>query len=69
MAESDLLQEYLEKGRLEIWWKGVLDAAQKAARIEADEDGAAKAKRRQVELQLKLRLKKKDREAYAQAGG
>lgn len=63
VSESELLQEYLEKGRLEIWWKGVLDAAQKAARIEADEDGAAKAKRRQVELQLKLRLRKKDREA------
>ena len=68
VAESEILQEYLEKGRLGMWWKGVLDAAQKAARVEADENGAAKAQRHDAQIALKLRMRTKNREAMPKQG-
>ena len=61
-AEAELLQAYLEKGRLEEAWKGVRKAAEEAAKEEADEDGAAKLRRHEAEEQLSARMWEKDQE-------
>ena len=62
--ESELLEEYLDKGRLEEWSKGVNSAAKAAARAEADEEGNEKLRKREEKLELKARMKAMDREAF-----
>jgi hypothetical protein len=37
--EDQLLKKYMEKGRLEKWFPGIVEAARKAVRDEADERG------------------------------
>lgn len=64
--ESELLEEHLEKGRLEEWSKGVNSAAKAAARAEADEEGNEKLRKREEKLELKARMKATDREAFPQ---
>ena len=64
--ESELLEEYLENGRLEEWSKGVNSAAKAAARAEADEEGNEKLRKREEKLELKARMKATDREAFPQ---
>jgi len=67
-VEADVLDHYIEKGRLEEWWKGVLEAAKAAARAEADEEGEAKLRRRDAERELDRRIERKDNEAYGKGG-
>ena len=55
--EADKLEEYMEKGRLEKWWKGVLSAAKSAARAEADRAG----EELMVEQEMERRVTKKMR--------
>lgn len=57
-----MLEEALEKGRLEMWWKGVADAAKLAVREEADRQGAESAKRAETEKKLaeKMSLRRRD---------
>ena len=69
VKEDDLLEKYLEKGRLEEWSKGVVDAARASAREEADREGEERLRRRNAEKDLKRRLGKKDREAFGRGGG
>ena len=58
--EDAQLQHYLAKGRLEIWWTGVMEAAKKAVRAEADEEGEKKRRRKSVEKVVKARLVGRD---------
>ncbi len=64
--ETELLEEYLEKGRLDEWSKGVNSAAKAAARAEADEEGNEKLRKREEKLELKARMKATDKEAFPQ---
>ena len=64
--ETELLEEYLEKGRLDEWSKGVNSAAKAAARAEADEEGNEKLRQREMKLELKARMKATDKEAFPQ---
>ena len=66
--ESGLLEEYMEKGRLEEWWKGVVEAAGTSAREEADRKGEDILRRRQAEQEFELKLTEKDREAFGKVG-
>lgn len=49
-SEDVLLETYIEKGRLEMWWKGVVEAAQRSARDEQDHAGEDGRRRRSVEI-------------------
>ena len=62
--ESDLLEEYLEEGRLEEWWKGVDNAAREAARSEADEEGDEKLRKREEKLEVIARMREADKQAW-----
>ena len=63
-AEADLLEQYIEKGRLEEWWKGVVVAAKDTARAEADQEGEKKLRRHMAEQEFEERQAEKDRQAY-----
>ncbi|KAL9001228.1 MAG: hypothetical protein Q9169_000412 [Polycauliona sp. 2 TL-2023] len=52
-TEDAVLETCIEKGRLEEWWKGIVDAAQASARDEADRDGEEENERVQAELEKK----------------
>jgi len=66
--EADVLDQYLEKGRLEEWWKGVVEAAKAAARSEADEQGEEKLRKRNAERDFDMKMSQKDKEAYGKGG-
>lgn len=61
-VEADLLDQYFEKGRLEEWWKGVVEAAKASARSEADEEGEERLRRRDAERDFDVKMSRKDRE-------
>ena len=63
-AEAELLDQYMEKGRLEEWWKGVVDAARASARADADAEGEEKLKRRNEEREFDVRLTKMDQKVF-----
>ncbi|KAK4696268.1 hypothetical protein P7C71_g1625, partial [Lecanoromycetidae sp. Uapishka_2] len=60
--EASLLESYIEKGRLEDWWKGVVSAAKDAARAEADRDGEEALRRRDNEEEFLASMAEKDKE-------
>lgn len=61
-SEDLLLEKYIEKGRLEMWWKGVVEAAQRSVRDEKDQAGEERRKRRSVETGFWKGLDVKDGE-------
>ena len=67
--EADLLDQYLERGRLEEWWKGVVEAAKASARAEADEQGEEKLRKRNAEKEFERRLTKMDQKAFGKKDG
>ena len=62
-AEAESLERSIEKGRLEEWWKGVVEAAKAAARAEADEEGEETLRKRNAEAEFERRLAEMDQEA------
>ena len=69
--EADLLAEYMEKGRLDEWWKGVVSAAKAAARKEADYQGELQMRLKEAEREFDERMEAIDNEAapkYGQVG-
>lgn len=67
--EDELLEKYMEEGRLEERWKGVVEAAKASARDEADSKGEEQLKVRNAQEEFSARMMEKDREAYAREGG
>lgn len=65
-SEDALLETYIKRGRLEMWWKGVAEAAQRSARDEKDQAGEAGRRRRSVEKGFWKGLKAKDERAKDQ---
>lgn len=61
-SEDVLLETYIEKGRLEMWWKGVVEAAQRSARDEKDQAGEERRRRRSLETGFWKGLETKDKE-------
>lgn len=61
-CEDVLLERYVEKGRLEMWWKGVVEAAQRSVRDERDQAGEERRRRRRVESGFWKGLDAKDGE-------
>ena len=47
-TEDALLEQCIEKGRLEMWWKGVVEAARMSVRNEADREGEERRRRRSL---------------------
>ena len=68
-AEAETLAQYIEKGRLGEWWKGVIEAAKVAARTEADEQGEEALRKRNTEADFDRRLAEMDSEAFGKSGG
>lgn len=62
--EVELLESYIERGRLEDWWKGVVSAARDAAREEADRHGEEAMRKREVEDKLLAKMAEMDEKAY-----
>lgn len=62
-SEDVLLETYIEKGRLEMWWKGVAEAAQRSARDEKDQAGEESRRRRSVEMGFWKEQEEKDKHA------
>lgn len=54
--EDRTLEEQLDQGRLEMWWKGIVDAAKASVRADADRDGDAMAKREQTKQEVAAKL-------------
>ena len=67
--EDELLEKYMEDGRLGERWKGVVEAAKASARDEADFKGEEQLKIRNAQEDLTARMIEKDREAYPKEGG
>ena len=61
--EDAMLQKHIKKGRLEIWWKGVADAARKSLRDDGDRKGEEVWHRRSVEEGFWNAVSKRDSEA------
>jgi hypothetical protein len=58
-----MLQQHIEKGRLEIWWKGVADAALKSVKDEGDRAGEETRRRKSVEKGFWNAINQRDCEA------
>ncbi|MCJ1415772.1 hypothetical protein MMC32_002105 [Xylographa parallela] len=54
--EDRKLEDAIEKGRLEMWWKGILEAAKASAREDADRRGLEMAKMEMVKRKVAARL-------------
>ncbi len=67
--EDELLEKYMEEGRLGERWKGVVEAAKASARDEADTQGEEQLKVRNAQEDFTARMIEKDREAYPKEGG
>lgn len=61
-SEDALLEQHMEKGRLEMWWRGVTDAALRSARYERDQDGENIRRRKSVEQGIRSSMSKQDKE-------
>lgn len=59
-AEDVLLETYIEKGRVEMWWKGVVEAAQRSTRDEQDQAGEERRRRTSAEVGFWKGLEVKD---------
>ena len=62
--EDELLERYVDEGRLEERWKGVVEAAKMSARRDADSMGEEQLRHRDAEEDFAARMAEKDREAY-----
>ena len=67
--EDELLDRYMEEGRLDERWKGVVDAAKTSARNEADSKGEEQLRARNAQEEFAARMTEKDRGAYPKEGG
>lgn len=61
-SEDALLQNYVEKGRLEMWWKGVTDTAKRSAMDEKDQDGEETKRRMSIERAFLSAMGQKDQD-------
>ncbi len=66
--EQSILETYIEKGRLEEWWKGVVDAARSSVRQEKDRQGEDMKERRRREKEVKGKWRRRDEEVYGGGG-
>ena len=66
-TEDHLLRSYIDEGRLEGWYKGILERAKTAAREKADKDGEERVKKSEAEMAVKGRLEEKDKEKHGNA--
>lgn len=67
--EDELLEKYMEEGRLDERWTGVVEAAKASARQEADSKGEEQLGIRNAQQEFAARMLAKDREAYPKEGG
>lgn len=71
--EDEVLETCIVEGRLEKWWKGIIDAAKTSTRNEADLIGDEESKRRAAEREFRDQMRRDDEAAWgtgdARAGG
>ncbi|KAL8802554.1 MAG: hypothetical protein Q9182_003719 [Xanthomendoza sp. 2 TL-2023] len=63
-TEDRALQRCIEKGRLEEWWGGIVDAARTSARNEADRVGEEESRRGEAEEGFREKMARDDRAAW-----
>ncbi|KAL9006410.1 MAG: hypothetical protein Q9188_000815 [Gyalolechia gomerana] len=67
--EDEVLDSCIEEGRLEEWWKGIIDAAKTSARNEADRVGEKESQRRAAEQEFRHQMRQSDEAAWRVEGG
>ena len=67
-VEDEVLETCIEEGRLADWWKGIVDAARRSSRNEADMIGDETSKRRAAEREFQDRMRRDDEAAWAIEG-
>lgn len=67
--EDEVLDRCIEEGRLEEWWKGIIDAAKTSARNEADRIGEKESQRRAAEQEFRHQMRQSDEAAWRDEGG
>ncbi|KAL8785551.1 MAG: hypothetical protein Q9213_003299 [Squamulea squamosa] len=66
--EDTALENCIKKGRLEEWWRGIVDAAQTSARNEADRIGEEESQRTEAEQEFREKVTREDRAAWGSEG-
>ncbi|KAL8727406.1 MAG: hypothetical protein Q9166_006078 [cf. Caloplaca sp. 2 TL-2023] len=66
--EDAALERCIEEGRLEEWWKGIVDAAQTDARNEADQAGEEESQRNEADNEFGERMRRNDKAAWGVDG-
>lgn len=61
-SEAVALKRNIEKGRLEMWWKGVVDAAKTSVRDEREREEGEIRRRKSIEKAFWNEVGKRDRE-------
>ena len=67
-TENEALEKFIEEGRLEVWWNGIVDAASLSAREEADRAGEQESELEIAESKLLQRMAKSDKERWGVEG-
>lgn len=63
-VEDGVLETCIRGGRLEQWWKGIIDAARTSARSEADRMGDEKSRQREAEQEFRDQMRRDDETAW-----
>lgn len=67
--EDAALQRCVEEGRLDEWWKGIVDATRSSARNEADRVGAEESERNEAEHDFREKMRREDQAAWGADAG
>ncbi|KAL9595056.1 MAG: hypothetical protein Q9219_006679 [cf. Caloplaca sp. 3 TL-2023] len=67
--EDEVLEACIVEGRLEEWWKGIVDAARTSARNEADRKGEENSRQQAAEQEFRDRMRRKDQTAWGVENG
>ncbi|KAI4212506.1 MAG: hypothetical protein LQ351_004758 [Letrouitia transgressa] len=63
--EDDALEQCLNKGRLELWWQGMVEAAKQSTKTDAEQAGEQQSRRLSFENKFKERMDKEDERTRA----
>ncbi|KAL9611626.1 MAG: hypothetical protein Q9167_003741 [Letrouitia subvulpina] len=61
--EDEALEQCLNKGRLELWWQGMVEAAKQSIKTDAEQAGEQRSRRLSFETKFKERMDREDEES------
>ncbi|KAI4162525.1 MAG: hypothetical protein LQ342_003756 [Letrouitia transgressa] len=63
--EDDALEQSLNKGRLELWWQGIVEAAKQSVKSDAEQAGEQQSRRLSFENKFRERMDREDEKSRA----